>query len=93
MDRDVTWSIASKMSERPSRHQRRPSQSVILSFSGEDLSALPLSDVAGDKFAPPSNQPRPPPQQIRSPLPPVAAATPAPEMVAKDDKKVTDVAH
>uniref|UniRef100_A0A2C9VAB0 Uncharacterized protein n=1 Tax=Manihot esculenta TaxID=3983 RepID=A0A2C9VAB0_MANES len=85
------------MSEKPSRHRRRPSQSVNLSFSDEDLSA-PLSNICGHKFASHSDQQQPPPQQIRSPLPPAAVAAaasapPAPETVEKDDKKVTDVAH
>ncbi|KDP35598.1 hypothetical protein JCGZ_09036 [Jatropha curcas] len=82
------------MSEtRRSRHQRRPSQTVMLSFSNEDLSA-PLSDNGGNKnIATPATQP--PSQQIfTDPLPPTAeAAEVAPKTAVKDDEKEKDVSN
>ncbi|EOY07593.1 Uncharacterized protein TCM_021985 [Theobroma cacao] len=79
------------MSQRPNRHQRKPSQSVFVSF--EDLSA-PLSDNATDNKlpAPPTNQ-APPSLPVRAralpPPPPTAAPAPAEtkENVAKDDNE------
>uniref|UniRef100_A0A2N9IZ72 Uncharacterized protein n=1 Tax=Fagus sylvatica TaxID=28930 RepID=A0A2N9IZ72_FAGSY len=84
------------MSQKVGRHQRKPSQTVFMSF--DDISAPP-SDNAADKVAvplPPPNQPQPqPPQQIRAPLP---SNTPAPapastESLPKHDTKPTDLGN
>ncbi|KAK9189822.1 hypothetical protein WN943_018421 [Citrus x changshan-huyou] len=70
------------MSEKSSRHQRRPSQGVFINF--DDLSS-PISDnVAG---APDQLQAQPSDDhQIRSPLPPSSAPTPR-SVIVKDDGK------
>ncbi|KAJ4704705.1 hypothetical protein OWV82_021577 [Melia azedarach] len=82
------------MSERPRRHQRRPSQSVFINF--DDLSA-PVSDNVGvDKFESPqpSDQAQSSPQ-IRVPLAPSPeeAHPPAEAQgnVTKDDNKPTGI--
>ena len=80
------------MSERRGRHQRRPSQSVVLSFSAEELSAPPVDNGEDKKAASPSAVATQ--QHIRSPLPPgIPAPLPASQVEneIKDDKKVTDV--
>uniref|UniRef100_A0A2P2JJ38 Uncharacterized protein n=1 Tax=Rhizophora mucronata TaxID=61149 RepID=A0A2P2JJ38_RHIMU len=79
------------MSQRPSRHQRRPSQSVIISFT-DDLSA-PLPDSPVNAVAQPSNQAlQQPQQQSHAPLPPSPSlpAADSAQNVAKDDKKATE---
>ncbi|XVE76336.1 hypothetical protein DITRI_Ditri12bG0163900 [Diplodiscus trichospermus] len=74
------------MSQRPSRHQRKPSQSVFVSF--EDLSAPVSDNAAGNKPAPANLQP-PPSQPIRAPAPPSATSAPAAtsDYVAKDGER------
>ncbi|KAK9195823.1 hypothetical protein WN943_003949 [Citrus x changshan-huyou] len=71
-----------KMSEKSSRHQRRPSQGVFINF--DDLSS-PISDnVAG---APDQPQAQPSDDnQIRAPLPPSSAPAPG-SVIVKDDGK------
>ncbi|ESR42297.1 hypothetical protein CICLE_v10013245mg [Citrus x clementina] len=70
------------MSEKSSRHQRRPSQGVFINF--DDLSS-PISDnVAG---APDQPQAQPSDDnQIRAPLPPSSAPAPG-SVIVKDDGK------
>ncbi|KAJ8899692.1 hypothetical protein K2173_019390 [Erythroxylum novogranatense] len=80
------------MSQRPSRHQRRPSQSVIMSLP-EDLSDPSL---VGDRVSQPSAQHQPL-QPPRAPLPP-SSATPPPVEASenagnKDVKGATDVGN
>lgn len=80
------------MSQRPNRHQRKPSQSVFVSF--DDLSDPILSDdifAANNNYKPasPSNQASPS-QPVLSSTPPTAAALAPAETcdkVARDGEK------
>ncbi|XWS59783.1 hypothetical protein CRYUN_Cryun08bG0151100 [Craigia yunnanensis] len=78
------------MSQRPNRHQRKPSQSFFVSFN--DLSD-PIShnnnNAAADNYkAAPSNRASPS-QLVRAPIPPatVMAQAEISEKVAKDGEK------
>lgn len=75
------------MSQRPNRHQRKPSQSVFVSF--EDL-PLPEDNATDNKLAP-SNKVQAPPnsQPIVVPTPPAAASPPSKTSgnVAKDGEE------
>ncbi|XVF76603.1 hypothetical protein PTKIN_Ptkin13bG0279000 [Pterospermum kingtungense] len=75
------------MSQRPNRHQRKPSQSVFASL--EDLS-LPVDNARDNyKHAPSSNVQAPPSQTIFASAPPAAASAPAKtsDHVAKDGEE------
>ncbi|XVF08054.1 hypothetical protein REPUB_Repub06bG0192500 [Reevesia pubescens] len=73
------------MSQRPNRHQRKPSQSVFVSF--DDISA-PISDNVTDNKPAPTNV-SPHSQPVHAPTPPLSALAPGEitENVAKDGEK------
>ncbi|KAB1216324.1 hypothetical protein CJ030_MR4G003070 [Morella rubra] len=79
------------MSHKVGRHQRKPSQSVFMSF--DDFSAPPSDNAPEETVPPPKLQPQPP-QQTRAPhtSTPAPATAPAPvEALPEGDKKLTDV--
>ncbi|XWS67026.1 hypothetical protein CRYUN_Cryun05aG0251000 [Craigia yunnanensis] len=75
------------MSQRPHRHQRKPSQSLFVSF--KDLSA-PIPDNVTDNKPAPSNVQAPPSQPICAPTPVASASAETSKNVDKDSKKPTN---